>query len=391
MNGHFRYQQALVAPLAGGAATSLRVLHLGSPTGLYGAERWILALVRYLPDDIESMVGAIRDAPGGEPEICVRAAALGKRIVVFDAPGRLSGAAVGRLRSFIREQDVRILHTHGYKTDILGALAVRGTNCRIVSTPHGWSRNAGFKLRAYEALNRIAFLLHDAVVPLSPDIHQGLSRFPGLPRKLHLVPNGVDLAEVDAATARREVLSAERLDGGFLFGYIGQLIPRKGLTTLLHAFSRLEDTATRLCLIGEGGQRGELEQLALQLGVADRTRFLGYRADRLDLLKCFDAFVLPSTLEGIPRCILEAMAAGVPAIVSEIPGCTDVVRHGQTGLVFPVGNVTDLANRMADVVRLPAHAARMAGAAKQFVRERFSAEAMAAAYTRLYGEVVRAG
>ena len=78
------------------SATRLRVLHLGSPTGLYGAERWILALVKHLPaTEIESIVGAIKDAPGRFPPLCEQAASMGLRTAVFEAHGKLSLAAIG--------------------------------------------------------------------------------------------------------------------------------------------------------------------------------------------------------------------------------------------------------------------------------------------------------
>jgi glycosyltransferase involved in cell wall biosynthesis len=180
------------------------------------------------------------------------------------------------------------------------------------------------------------------------------------------------------------VLAGFRGNGRFLFGYIGQLIPRKGLVTLLQAFSALRQQRAHLMLVGEGEQQAELVQLARQLEIDDRTHFVGYRPDRLDLLKCFDAFVLPSTLEGIPRCILESMAARVPVIVSDIPGSTDVVTDGLTGMTFPVGSPVELTDRMARVMHSPDEAASMAAAAEQRVREGYSAQAMATAYARLY-------
>src|SRR5690606_31052742 len=118
----------------------------------------------------------------------------------------------------------------------------------------------------------------------------------------------------------------------------------------LQAFSALREEQAHLLIVGEGEQRAELERLAARSGLSDRVSFAGYRADRLDLLKCFDAFVLPSTLEGIPRCILESMAARVPVIVSDIPGSTDVVTDGLTGMTFPVNNPAELAIRMRKAI-----------------------------------------
>ena len=79
-----------------------------------------------------------------------------------------------------------------------------------------------------------------------------------------------------------------------------------------------------------GEQKAELQALARELGIENQVHFLGFRTDRLSLLKGFDVFVLPSTLEGIPRCLMEAMTAGIPIIASDIPGCNDLIKHEKT-------------------------------------------------------------
>lgn len=372
-------------PMASSSANPIRVLQLGSPTGLYGAERWILALVRNLPAaDVESIVAVIQDAPGDEPALCRHAAELGIRTQVFEAPGKMSLSAVGQLREFVRDNGVDVLHTHFYKTDILGCFATRGTSCRIMTTPHGWSTNAGMKLRVYESLDRIAFRFHDAVVPLSEDIHQELEGLPGLRGKLHLIRNGVDLSEIDAVSEISPELAAQKAGGDFVVGYIGQLIRRKRVDTLIRAFAALPRERKRLCIVGEGDDRPELERLAERLGVGRSTTFYGYRPDRIALLKGFDAFVLPSLLEGIPRCVMESMAAGVAVVGSDIPGTRDIVEDGVTGLLFEPESADELAAKLAALADGPELGARLASAAEDRVRSEYSAAAMAKRYTELY-------
>ncbi len=360
----------------------LRVLQLGSPTGMYGAERWILALVKHLdPAEVESIVGVIVDEPGLEAPLLKHAAGLGFRTVAIEAMGRVNRAAVRRLREYLLREDIDVLHTHFYKSDLIGLLATRGTRVKLVTTPHGWSTDAGPALKAYEALDRAAFRWFDAVVPLSDDLHAGLVGRAG--PGLQLIRNGVDLGEIEAVTTPAAEAVAWRAAGEFVVGYVGQLIPRKGLDVLLRAFGAAELPSGRLVLVGEGPQRGDLVTLARQLGIAPRTEFLGFREDRLALLKGFDVFVLPSRLEGIPRCLMESMAAGVPIVVSDIPGSRDLIGPGPTGLVFPMDDVAALASRLTECV--PAATRRqLAEAGRRFVHERYSATAMATAYARLF-------
>src|SRR5487761_2365222 len=192
----------------------IRVLHLGSPTGLYGAERWILALAKNLPrNKVESWIGVIKDAPGVEASLCIRAAEMGLATQQFESHGRFSWSAIGQLRRFIRQQRIDVLHTHWYKTDLIGRMATLGTACMNVATPHGWSVDAGAKLQLYEALDRLCFRYMDAVVPLSMDLYDGLAHRLGMRRKLHLILNGVDLAEIDAAGDIAEPARTWRANG----------------------------------------------------------------------------------------------------------------------------------------------------------------------------------
>lgn len=363
----------------------IRVLQLGSPTPLYGAERWILALIKHLdPAKIESLVAVIQDAPGQDAPLCREAAKLGFRSEVFSSFGKLNLSAVKLLRSFLVQNKIDILHTHGYKTDLIGLLATLGTSCKIVSTPHGWSKQADLKLLGYELLDRCAFPFFDAVVPLSQSLYTHLRRLPGLNGNLRLITNGVDLSDIDSVKDPAPELLGLKKEGAFIIGYVGRLVPPKGLHVLLDAASRLGFSNWHLAIVGEGESRALLEQQAKALGIADKVRFYGFREDRVSFLKGFDLFVLPSRSEGTPRCLMEAMAAGLPVIASDIPGCHYLVSHGQTGLLFPVDDAKALAGMIQEVASNKSASDRLAMAGMTFVKNCFSANRMADGYTSLY-------
>jgi glycosyltransferase involved in cell wall biosynthesis len=364
----------------------IRVLQLGSPAGMFGAERWIMALAKHLPrDQVETVIGVIQDEESGrESPLCEHARAHGFETLTIKAPGKLSAGAVGGLREAIAAHQLDILHTHFYKPTILGALAVRGTQCKLLATPHGWNTDAGFKLQAYEWLERLAFAQADVVAPLSRDLETGLKRLPWLKGKVELITNGVDLSEVTESDSVADEVTAAKAGGAFVVGYIGQLIARKRVDTLIEAFAGLQDKTAVLFMIGDGDQRGALEALANQLGLAGRVRFLGFRNDRLDFLRGFDVLVLPSALEGIPRCLMEAMAAGVPVVGTRIPGISDLIEDGHTGLMFDLGSDDQLEERLTRLLLDPALCEGLAFDAKRRVTESFSANAMAVSYQRLY-------
>ena len=372
----------------------LKVMQLGSPTGLYGAERWILALIKHLdPIQVETVVGAVRDSGSAAVPLCVEAENLGFSTVTIDAPGKFNYSAVQKLKKYLQEQQVDILHTHFYKTDLLGLLATRGTNCKLVSTPHGWSSGVDLKLRVYEQLDRLAFPFMDAVVPLSEDLYQPLAvrdRFfrwmrMSVKSNVTLIRNGVDLSEVESCTRVADELCDWKEQGCFVVGYIGQLITRKGLDTLLNALHRLgEYIPWRAVFVGEGEQREELEVLAGKLGIGERIRFLGYRENRLEFLQGFDVFVLPSRLEGIPRCLMEAMAAKKLVIASDIPGCNDLIQHKKNGLLFTADDIEDLSGNLSMIRINSEMCENLISQAHDEVSNNFSASSMAIKYEKLF-------
>lgn len=367
----------------------IRVLQLGSPAGLYGAERWILALVKHLDSEkVESIVSVIKDDAKQSAPLCKEAEKLGCRSHIFEGYGRVNFKVIQQIHRFILKENINILHTHFYKTDIIGYLATRGTNCKIITTPHGWSKNVDFKLWCYERLDRLVFPFLDAVAPLSEDLYKPFKHSPFLKNKTHLIHNGVDLSELAETQTINLDLLEQKKNGNFILGYIGQLIPRKGLDILIKALAEVQDVPWCLYLVGEGSQRQELESLARQKGILDHIHFTGFRQDRLNFLRGFDVFVLPSLLEGIPRCLMEAMGAGVPVIASNIPGCNDLIQDQKTGLLFQVDNhvmLSGVIKKMGISTELRKHFAKNA---MEYVESNYSATSMARKYLQLYVKMV---
>lgn len=241
-----------------------------------------------------------------------------------------------------------------------------------------------FKLWCYEMLDRWIFPFIHAVAPLSQDLYDSLVKIPGLKKKLYLIRNGVDISEVEqSANVNGEIIQWKQ-HGYFILGYIGQLISRKGLDVLLRALTTFPDQRWKLFLVGDGPQRLELEQLTIRLGLVEHVYFVGFRQERLDFLRGFDVFVLPSRLEGIPRCLMEAMAAGIPIVASDIPGCNDLVQDSDTGLLFPVDNEEYLAKAIERMMKDKDLYDSVAGSAKKMVLSRYSSVRMAKEYEELF-------
>jgi glycosyltransferase involved in cell wall biosynthesis len=367
----------------------IKVLQLGSPIGLYGAERWILALVKHLdPTKITSIVGVIKDNPHQPCSLCKEAEKLGFQNYCFEAHGKISRSMIRQLRQFILEHGINILHTHFYKTDIIGFIATRGTSCKIISTPHGWTQGPDIKMLIYEMLDRMLFPFLDTVAPLSDKMLQSLKIIPTLNRKLHLINNGVDITEVSEEKKIDGELMGWKKDGSYIIGYIGRLVTGKDLNTLISALAGLQELKWRLAIIGEGREEQSLKNLSQELALSDRIKFFGYRTDRISLLKALDVFVLPSRSEGIPRCLMEAMAAKVPVVASDIPGCRYLVKDHQTGLLFPVGSSAKLTEKIHAVLADKHLRNTLSENGYQYILQKYSAQRMALEYEALFLDLV---
>jgi glycosyltransferase involved in cell wall biosynthesis len=369
----------------------IRVLQLGSPAGLYGAERWILSLVRYLdPAKVMSVVGVIKDVPGSAtPPLVMEAEALGLETLLIDAPGRINLAGVRELRQYILANKIDILHTHWYKTDMVGFLATRGTDCKIISTPHGWSRDAGFSLQCYEMMDRMIFPFLDAVIPLSAELYKNLEKIPFLKQKMTLIPNGVDLTEIQTCTTVHSQLLQWKDQGFFIIGYIGQLIHRKGLDILFNALSGVEkNVAWKLALIGDGVLRPFLQRRAEELNISENVKFFGFQKHRLEFLNGLDVFVLPSRLEGIPRCLMEAMSKRIPVIASDIPGSRVLVDHAVTGFLYPQENDQELMKLIQYMTHPDNSIQIITDNASRLIQNHYSAQRMAADYQNVYCNLI---
>jgi glycosyltransferase involved in cell wall biosynthesis len=208
-----------------------------------------------------------------------------------------------------------------------------------------------------------------------------------LPRRLRVIPNGIDTERYrpapDVARARRALgLPAE----SFLVGTAGRFFPEKDYATLLRGVATLARTRpdARLVMIGDGPERPALEALAGSLGVAERVRFLGWRTDLADLLPALDVFVLSSRSEGLPLVALEALACAVPVVATPVGDLPDVVTEGRTGMLFPVADPGALARALTSLAAAGTVRHSLGVAGRALVMARFSQQAMVQGYARAY-------
>jgi glycosyltransferase involved in cell wall biosynthesis len=227
-------------------------------------------------------------------------------------------------------------------------------------TPHWHWRIQAMAARSAEKI----------IVP-SPSVAQCAREWADVPaEKIVIIPNGLDLEEFLPSPG-----TPEESEGGekmpMRIGFIGRLDPVKRIGDLLAATARL-GARYRLDVFGEGAERGTIEAQIAALGLNGRVKLHGAISRPHKALAAMDVLVLPSSAEGFGLVLIEAQAAGVPVVATDAPGIRDVIIHGQTGLLVPVGDVAALAEAVRTVREQPAAWRDRIDEARQEVERRYT-------------------
>jgi glycosyltransferase involved in cell wall biosynthesis len=274
-----------------------------------------------------------------------------------------------------------VIHVHSSKAGFIGRLAssLRGKSQACLFSPHGWSFWAarGLDSRFYVQLERTAAHWCRTIVALSADERDaGLAEKIGRPEQYRVIPNGVRL--------ERFALPREPARGRVLM--VGRLAPPKRPDLALRALASVRESIpeAELHLVGDGPLRPQAEALTAQLGLNGAVRFLGNREDVPELLATAECALLASDYEGCPLAVVEAMAAAVPVVATDVGGTGELVEAGQTGELGPRGDAQGLASALEQVLANPARAAELGAAGRRVAETRLSLDAMVGSLVELY-------
>jgi glycosyltransferase involved in cell wall biosynthesis len=339
------------------------VVHLLGSASLRGTAqaRIVAALARSLDPDRYRLRVWFLDGPGPLMER-LAAAGVPARAVLFR--GRMDLAGAVRFAGALRAERPRLVHLHVGGRSRLWLLRWFSPG-RCVAHVHGDRAEDGTPLRL-ESLARSV----RAVIATSQAVAAAV------PGSATVVYPGVDVVEaVDPPAPEPPTVGA-----------LGRLAPIKGLAFLLEAAEllrrRLPDL--RIELAGAGNCEPRLKSLAAQLSISDSVHFLGWRDDTDSLLRRWQVLAQPSLHEGLGLSVLEAMAAGRPVVASATGGLPELVEHGRTGFLVPVGAVDGLVDPLGRLLADAGLRARMGDAGWRRVRDRFSVAEMATKTARIY-------
>lgn len=307
--------------------------------------------------------------------------------------------ALAALWRRIRRGRYHVVHTHSSKAGVLGRIAARLAGVPvIVHTVHGWGFHAGMRPARkglYVALERLCGRFTDRLITVSEaDAETGRSLGICAPERYVTIRSAIDVRRFAAdarrgADARRELGLPPRAP---VVGSIGRLSPQKAPELFVEMAARVARAVpgAQFLYVGDGPLRGRVEEMCARRGLADRVRFPGIRRDVGALLGAMDIFVLLSRWEGLPRAVIQAMAAGVPVVCSDVGGAREAVRDGVTGFLVPAGDADGAAAAACRLLGDSAARRRMGEEGRRLLPADFSVEVMVARIEALYGDLLRA-
>ncbi|MFN8179869.1 MAG: glycosyltransferase family 4 protein [bacterium] len=311
--------------------------------------------------------------------------------------------ALAKLVAILRRERWDLVHTHTAKAGFLGRIAARLAGVpHVVHTFHGvtFHEHVPGPVRGlYVWLERVAASRCDALITVGEDVKQKyLAERIGREEQYVTIASGMDVAPFEAArVAGARAREQVRAELGFraddvVVGMVSRLEPRKGWTHFFDAAARLapDFPALRLLAVGEGGQRAEIEAHVRRLGLADRVRFAGYRADIARVMSAFDVGALTSLWEGLPRVLVQYSLLEKPVVTFDVEGAHEVIEEGASGYVVPACDVGALVDRLRRLVANPALRLEMGRRARERVLGRWDADLMVERIAGVY-EAVRQG
>lgn len=299
-----------------------------------------------------------------------------------------------KLIKILKAEKVDIIHSHRDKCMVYGVVAslIARTPAVIVHV-HGFARTRNWhrKLRNFFLMKKISKVatvgeaVREDVLKTNPSAR---------PEKVCSLGNSIEYAQfAEVAVSKEQAKNKLKLsNNGIIFGTIGRLTPSKGQIYLVNAFANVKQAipTAQLVFVGDGPFRVELASQAAKTGVRKSIYFLGHRTDIPEVLRAFDVFVLPSIgSEGLPRAIMEAMAAGVPCLGASSGGIPEILGNGEFGYLVPPRDSRALAEAMIKLAQMPeVERTNIVELARQRVKQEYSHQNVGKRLEILYRDIV---
>jgi len=369
----------------------MKILHIIDSEGLYGAEIMLLNLAEeQYKMGHEPAIASIGKMGNYYKPIEAEAQKRGLQIIKFRMHNGPNVLGAWRILKFARANRYDILHSHGYKGNILlGFIPKHIRKIPLVRTLHGWTSTRRFsKMRLYEWVDVLSLTKVDAVVVVNELMlsHPYLQKLKTM--HVDVINNGIPYLLTNCCEQEKEIIDFCKKK--FTIISIGRLSKEKGYSNLIHSFARSlkEGVDAQLLLIGEGPERRMIEHLIDLYCIKDRVILAGYKQDAWSYLPYAGVFVLSSLTEGLPITLLEAMKLGIPVIATAVGGIPQLIRDGETGFLVPPDKIDPMSKSIRKLYNEKELGKRMGSQAMELVNHNYTSKRMTQRYISLYERLV---
>jgi glycosyltransferase involved in cell wall biosynthesis len=308
-------------------------------------------------------------------------------------PPALSLTAFLKLAKILRTEGVDILHCHKHISTFYGTIAGKMAKVPIIlAHVHGMGRTRNFNRKL---LNRFLLSHVDRIFAVGEAVKDDiLQSNPAVnPEKVINTGNSIDYDYFSSSVYNKQTVRRKFgiPENSSVFGTAGRFVPTKGLRYLIRAFAQIKKQLrnVELLIAGTGELKDRLEKRAVKLSCRDSVHFLGHVDNMPEFYSAVDVFVLPSVAEGLPKVIIEAMAAGILCIATNAGGIPEILGNGPCGLIIPLKNQYALADAMLKAANMPQQEKEtIVSAAKEHVRKNFNHTVMVKKIEKIYDTLV---
>jgi glycosyltransferase involved in cell wall biosynthesis/cellulose synthase/poly-beta-1,6-N-acetylglucosamine synthase-like glycosyltransferase len=352
------------------ASAPVKILQVIRQGSFGGGETYLNTLIHQLDSsEHESIVVAFTDG-----EMIKRLNSSGYKSYVIAYKGFFHLGLVKRIYQILKAEEIELVHAHGTKACLNALCAALIAGVKVVYTVHGWSFHDGQSSLYFKARKFVERWLVKNVDKTIVVSNSNLNDAKGFDGDFTVIQNGIDTIRFNPNNVIGVNRGHYQLDNSdFIIASIARLTHQKGPLVLIQAFSDIVKVIPNAKLLFVGG--GELEEAAkaevVNLKLEGKVRFADFSGSVAEIYKTIDLFVLPSLWEGFSLSLLEALAMECPVICSDYPSNTEIVKHKETGLVFPVSDAKALANVIIWAHNNPESVAQYVKTAAEIVRNNY--------------------
>ncbi len=326
----------------------IKIFYVITSLGLGGAEKLLLYYLKNLDKKKYSLfVCCFRE----KPDDLIEEMSAYAEIINLKIRNKFNPIAIFYIIKLLFKINPDIIHTHLFQPRVYATIAHLFYNRPIIVTQKHSIVNPK-KHHIFMLFEMISILMNKKVIAISESVKKSLTKYELIPNnKIFVLPNCIDYQAFNKASNRPFI----RKNDEIVVGTVGRLEKVKGIKYLLLSMKIIlaKFPHVRLDIVGDGSQSDELKQISKNLGISNSVKFFGKFTDVIPFYSNMDIFILPSTLEGFGIVLLEAMAAGVPVIASDVDGIREVIVHRESGILIPSKNPDAIARAVIQLIENP--------------------------------------